>query len=372
MSDPNQAQAETARGVVLVDGNDLLEIHDLVVAEPGPNEARIRTHATGLCHSDLHLIEGTIVRPRPIVVGHEGAGVVEAVGANVDHLSPGDHVVTCLVVGCGTCPECRAGNPVICANPGATVRGAEEPPRLTLDGVPTGQMGNVGALAERILMDARGVVAISPDMPFELAALLGCAVVTGLGAVFNVARVRPTERVAVIGCGGVGLNIVQGARIAGASQIIAVDLAPAKLQLAEQLGATHTVNASEADPVAAVNQISGGVDHAFEAIGLTSTSEQAIAMAAPGRTAYVVGILPGDAAVEMPSAALRRTKSLVGVFMGATRPHEDIPRYVELWEQGRLDLETMVSQVLPPERSNEGFAVMTGGEVARTVIGWNA
>jgi S-(hydroxymethyl)glutathione dehydrogenase/alcohol dehydrogenase len=206
----------------------------------------------------------------------------------------------------------------------------------------------------------------------ELAAILGCAVVTGLGSIFNVARVKPTERVAVIGCGGVGLNLIQGARIAGASRIIAVDISPSKLALAERLGATDCVDASAVDAVTAVTELSdGGVDHAFEAIGLASTAEQALAMAAPGRTAYVVGLLPLDAEVRVSSSAMRRTKSLVGVVMGGTRPHEDIPRYVELWEQGRLDLESMISQVITLDEVNEGFAAMSGGEVARTVVGWN-
>jgi S-(hydroxymethyl)glutathione dehydrogenase/alcohol dehydrogenase len=233
-------------------------------------------------------------------------------------------------------------------------------------------MGGVGALVDRIVMDARGVVAIPSTMPLELAAILGCAVVTGLGSIFNVARVKPTERVAVIGCGGVGLNLIQGARIAGASRIIAVDILPSKLALAELLGATDVVDASATDAVTAVTELSGGgVDHAFEAIGLPATAEQAVAMAAPGRTAYVVGLLPIDAEVRVSSSAMRRTKSLVGVVMGATRPHEDIPRYVELWEQGRLDLESMISQVITLDEVNEGFAAMAGGEVARTVVGWN-
>ena len=362
----------SGRGAVLFDGTDQLDVIDLVVDAPGPNEVAIRTHAVGLCHTDLHLMDGTVVRPRPIVPGHEGAGVIEAVGSNVDNLKPGDHVVTCMVVGCGSCPACHEGVPSRCARPNATSRGEDENPRLALGTTPVGQMGGVGALVDRIVMDARGVVAIPSTMPLELAAILGCAVVTGLGSIFNVARVKPTERVAVIGCGGVGLNLIQGARIAGASRIIAVDISPSKLALAELLGATDVVDASTTDAVTAVTDLSGGgVDHAFEAIGLAATAEQAVAMAAPGRTAYVVGLLPIDAEVRVSSSAMRRTKSLVGVVMGGTRPHEDIPRYVELWEQGRLDLESMISQVITLDEVHEGFAAMAGGEVARTVVGWN-
>jgi S-(hydroxymethyl)glutathione dehydrogenase / alcohol dehydrogenase len=203
----------------------------------------------------------------------------------------------------------------------------------------------------------------------HLAAILGCAVVTGLGAVFNVARVRPTETVAVIGCGGVGLNAIQGARIAGASRIIAIDLSPSKLALARQLGATDTIDPSSCDLVAAVKAITGeGVDHAFEVVGRAATIAQALDIAAVGRSAYVVGVLSDDAQVTVPALAFRRGKSLKGVFMGSTRPQLDIPRYITLWEQGLLDLETMVSGTITLDEASAGFDALARGEVARTVV----
>jgi S-(hydroxymethyl)glutathione dehydrogenase / alcohol dehydrogenase len=237
------------------------------------------------------------------------------------------------------------------------------------DGSPVTQMAGIAALAEQLITDERGVVKIGNDIPGHLAAILGCAVVTGLGAVFNVARVRPTETVAVIGCGGVGLNVIQGARIAGASRIIAIDLSPTKLALAKQLGATDTIDPSSTDLLAAVKAITGeGVDHAFEVVGRPATIAQALDIAAVGRNAYVVGVLADDAQVTVPAMAFRRGKSLKGVFMGSTRPQLDIPRYVQLWERGLLDLATMVSGTISLDQASEGFHALARGEVARTVV----
>lgn len=357
------------KAAVLEEGSNELVLRDLLVADPGPDEVLIKTTACGLCHSDQHVIDGSLVRPRPIVLGHEGTGVVEGIGSRVTSIAVGDTVVTCLVIGCGSCIRCERGEPNFCQNPGATRRSSGDEARLTCEGARIGQMTQIGALGEYILMDARGVVKVPASMPAPLAAILGCAVVTGLGSVFNVAKVAPGDTVAVIGCGGVGLLAVQGARIAGAARIVAVDIAPAKLDLARKLGATDVVDASATDPVAAVHELTaGGVDHAFEVVGRPATVEQALAMAAPNRTAYAVGILPEGSAVAMDANTVRSGRSLIGVFMGDTRPRVDIPRYVALWEQGKLDLDTMVSQVLPLSKVNEGFAAMTGGEVARTVI----
>lgn len=355
---------------VLDDGSDDLIVSDITIDAPAAREVLVRTLATGLCHSDLHFIDGVLTRPRPVLLGHEAVGVVEALGPGVDSVAVGDHVVTCLVVGCGTCARCEQGEPFVCANPTATRRPRGATSRHTMpDGRAIGTMANIGSFADTMLVDERALVRIPESMPPHLAAIVGCAVVTGLGAAFNVARVRPTDTVAVIGCGGVGLNVVQGARIAGASRIIAVDVAPAKLELAQKLGATDTIDASEADPVEVVRSLTGeGVDHAFEVIGRADTARQAYEMAAPGRSAYVVGVFADDAELVLPALPLRRAKSLVGVFMGATRPRVDIPRYIELWQRGQLDLETMVSRVISLDDANDGFAAMKRGEVARAVI----
>lgn len=358
------------RAAVLHEGTDVITIEEITSTPLAPREVRVRTAACGLCHSDYHVIDGTLVRPRPHVLGHEAAGVVEEVGSQVTVFKPGDHVVTCLVMGCGECRRCAQGQPTLCTRGSAVRRPAGDPPRQqTMDGRAITGFANVGGLTEEIVVDERGLVAIADDVPMDLAAILGCAVVTGLGAVFNVARVEPGESVAVIGCGGVGLNVIQGARIAGASQIIAIDLSPAKLEAARSLGATDTVDASQLDPVADVQRLSGGgVDHAFEVIGRPATAEQALGMCANGRNAYVVGVMADDATFAVKAEYMKRGKSLRGVQMGSTRPRLDIPRYVDMWRRGQLDLAGMVSRRLPLEDVNDGFRAMAAGEVNRAVV----
>lgn len=357
------------RASVLLDDSDQLVIADVKHDDPIGREILMRTVAAGLCHSDYHYLDGTLHRPRPVILGHEGAGVVEKIGPDVRDIRVGDHVVTCLVMGCGACARCAAGEPTACLNPAVTKRAKGEQPRLTLDGVAVGQMANVGSLADQILLDERAVTAINKDIPLELACILGCAVVTGLGAALNSADVRPGESVAVIGCGGVGLNIIQGARLAGAATIIAIDANPTKLATAEQLGATHTVDASSTDVIASVLEITGpGADHVFEVVGRESLVRQAFEMAAPGRAAYLVGIQSDDAELTLPVTGFRRGKKMVGVFMGNTNPRHDIPRYADLWRSGQLDLRGMISHTLQLEDVNRGFAMMTSGESARVII----
>lgn len=357
------------RASVLLDGSDQLVIAAVEHDEPIGREILMRTVAAGLCHSDYHYLDGTLHRRRPVILGHEGAGVVEAIGPDVRDIRVGDHVVTCLVMGCGECVRCGAGEPTTCLNPGVTKRAKGERPRLTLDGEDVGQMANIGSLADQILLDERAVTPINNDIPLELACILGCAVVTGLGAALNTADVQPGESVAVIGCGGVGLNIIQGARLAGARQIIAIDANPAKLARAQQLGATDTIDASSVDAISAVLEITGaGADHAFEVVGRPALVRQAFEMAAPGRSAYLVGIQSDDAELTLPVTGFRRGKKMVGVFMGNTDPRHDIPRYADLWRSGQLDLGGMISHTLPLEDVNHGFAMMMSGESARTVI----
>jgi S-(hydroxymethyl)glutathione dehydrogenase / alcohol dehydrogenase len=356
------------RAAVLLDSSTLV-ITDVSVAAPTGREVLVKTVAVGLCHSDAHVLSGMLVRPRPIVLGHESAGIVEAVGPDVRGIAIGDHVVTCLVMGCGQCASCEEGAPNRCEQPVATKRSAAAAPRLSGDGAAVGQMANIGALGEQLLVDERALVRIPTDVPMNVAAILGCAVVTGLGAVLNVAKVQTGQTVAVFGCGGVGLSTIQGARIAGASRIIAVDLNDEKLAFAKQVGATDLINAGTVDPVAAIIEMTGrGVDHAFEVVGHAQTVRQAFDSAAPGKYAYAVGIHADDAELSVPAVGLRRGKSLVGIFMGDTQPSVDIPRYIEFWRQGLLDLEAMISHVVPLEQVNEGFAMMAAGHGARTVV----
>ncbi len=357
------------RAAVLLDNADQLEIADVDHDEPIGREVLMRSVAAGLCHSDYHYLDGTLNRSRPVILGHEGAGVVEAVGPDVRDIRVGDHVVTCLVMGCGECLRCIAGEPTACLQPQVTKRPSGQRPRLTLDGVSVGQMANVGSLADHILLDERAVTAVNTDIPMELACILGCAVVTGLGAVLNTANVQPGESVAVIGCGGVGLNVIQGARLARAGTIIAIDANPAKLERARQLGATDTIEASAVDTIAAVRDITGpGADHVFEVVGRPALVRQAFEMAAPGRCAYLVGIQADDAELTLPVTGFRRGKKMIGVFMGGTDPRIDIPHYADLWRSGQLDLSGMISHTLPLEDVNRGFAMMLSGESARTVI----
>jgi S-(hydroxymethyl)glutathione dehydrogenase/alcohol dehydrogenase len=345
-----------------------LEIADVGIDKPGPREVLIRTVAAGLCHSDLHFIEGKYPYMTPCVLGHESAGVVEAVGDLVGYVQPGDHVITCLSVFCGHCEYCLSGHMSLCQNP-ETGRGPSDASRLTENGSPMYQFLNLSSFAEQMLVHEHALVKITKDMPLAQAALIGCGVTTGLGAVMNTARIEPGSMVAVIGCGGVGLAAVQGANIAGASRVIAVDTLPYKLELAKSMGATDTVNASEGDPVAKVQELSGGgVHYSFEAIGLKATAEQAFSMLRRGGTATVIGMIPVGQKVELNGVEFLGEKKIQGSTMGSNRFRIDMPRYIELYRQGRLKLDEMVSARIKLEEINKGFEAMKAGEVARSVI----
>ena len=346
-----------------------LEIEDIRIDAPAPREVLVRTVATGVCHSDLHVLEGALPNPTPTVLGHEPAGVVEAVGAEVRHVAPGDHVIGCLSAFCGTCEYCIAGRPNLCDGE-ATMRRAGEPPRLSKDGVPIVQFVHLSAFAERMLVHENALVRIRPDVPLDRVALIGCGVTTGLGAVFNTARVRAGATAAVIGCGGIGLSVIQGCRIAGAGRIIAVDTAAWKLDLARRLGATDVVDAGAGNPVAAVAAMTaGGVDYAFEAIGTPPTVRQAVRMARKGGTAVMIGVVPAGVDVQLPGADIvLREKTILGCMMGSNRFRTDMPRYVELYRSGQLRLDEMISARLPLEGVNDALEAMRRGTAARSVI----
>ena len=345
-----------------------LEIEDVDIDSPGRSEVLIRTVAAGLCHSDLHFLEAKYPARTPVVMGHESAGVVEAVGDGVTYVQPGDHVITCLSVFCGECEECLTGRMSICRS-GLTQRPKEAGPRLTRKGEPMGQFLNLSSFAEQMLVHEHALVKIDPEMPLDRAALLGCGATTGLGAAMNTAKVEPGSTVAVIGCGGIGLNAVQGAYLAGAARIIAVDMLDSKLELAKTFGATDVVNASETDPVAAVMEMTrGGVHYSFEAIGLKVAAEQAFGMLRQGGTATVIGMIPFGEMVEIPGFAFLSEKKIQGSAMGSNRFRVDMPRYVDLYLQGRLKLDELVSARIPIEKVNDGFTAMKTGEVARSVI----
>jgi S-(hydroxymethyl)glutathione dehydrogenase/alcohol dehydrogenase len=346
-----------------------LTIEDIEVDKPDPREVLIRTVAAGLCHSDLHFMEGKYPIDCPAVLGHESAGVVTAVGAEVSYVQPGDHVITCVSAFCGECQDCLRGNPALCRNPVIHGRPAGTPPRVRRGDDALTQFAGLGSYSSDLLVHERALVKIDDGIPLDRAALIGCGVVTGLGAVFNTAKVPPGSTVAVFGCGGIGLNVVQGARLAGAARIIAVDRVEAKLDLARRLGATDTVDATAADPVAEImGMTGGGVHFSFEAIGLKVAAEQAFGVLRPGGTATVIGMIPAGQMLEIPGSDLLSEKKLQGSVMGSNRFRIDMPYFIELYRQGRLLLDELVSQHIGLDDINQGYATMKQGEIARSVI----
>ncbi len=349
--------------------NTPLEIEDIQIHKPGPREVLVRTAATGVCHSDLHVIEGSLPVPLPTVLGHEPAGVVEQVGSDVTHVVPGDHVIGCLSAFCGTCGYCVEGRPFLCGG-AATLRGPEEKPRLSKNGETLQQFIHLSAFAEQMLVHENALVKIREDMPLDRAALIGCGVTTGLGAALNTARVRAGQTTAVIGCGGVGLSAILGCRIANAGRIFAIDTEPWKLELARELGATDTIDASEENPVGQVLEATGGgVEVSFEAIGLPATARQAVSMIRAGGTAVLVGVIPIGTNIELHGADLvLRGKSVLGCMMGSNRFRVDMPRYVDLYQSGVLRLDEMITSRIPLADINGAFDAMRKGTAARTVV----
>lgn len=346
--------------------NEPLTIEDIYVDDPGPYEVLVKTMATGVCHSDLHFVEGLYSMETPAVMGHEGAGIVEKVGDLVQDVAPGDHVILCLSVYCGRCRHCITGHPARCQT--KPMRGENETPRISWDGQPLVQMANLATYAEKMLVHENSVVKIREDMPFEGAALIGCGVTTGVGAALNTAQVEPGSTVAVFGAGGVGLGVIQGARIAGALRVIAVDISENKLKTAMDLGATDIVDASDSDPVEAIINITdGGADYTFEAIGLKETAEACWDSLGTGGTATLIGMIPEGTKIEIPTTGMRERK-IQGCSMGSNRFKVDMPRYVEFYRQGRLLLDEMVTRRLKLSDINEAFRAMKAGEVARSVI----
>ncbi len=345
-----------------------LEIEDIQISKPGPREVLIRTTCAGVCHSDLHFQNGSYFYPMPAVLGHESAGVVEEVGSDVSYVQKGDHVITCLSVFCGHCEYCLSGRPALCTK-GDTRRRPDQPPRLNKGDEVINQFLDLSSFAEQMLVHEHALVKITKDMPLDRAALIGCGVTTGMGAVLNTARIEAGSSVAVIGCGGVGLSAVQGASIGGAGRIIAIDVLPSKLELARKFGATDTVNAGEGDPVAQVRELTGGgVDYAFEAIGLKIAVEQAWGMIKNGGTATIIGMIPMGTKVELDGVSFLFEKKIQGSSMGSNRFRFDMPKYVDFYLNGKLNLDDLISQHVKLEEVNQAFADLEKGEVARTVI----
>jgi S-(hydroxymethyl)glutathione dehydrogenase / alcohol dehydrogenase len=357
------------RAAVLRAYNTPLEVEEVVLDAPGPEEVRVRTVAAGVCHSDLHVIEGTLPAPLPTVLGHEPAGVVIETGCEVTRVAPGDHVIGCVSAFCGACRYCVSGRPHLCGG-ASTARPAGAPPRLAAAGEPLQQFAHLSAFAEEMLVHERALVRIRRDLPLEQAALIGCGVTTGLGAVLNTARLQPGASAAVIGCGGVGLAAIQGCRIAGAGRIFAVDTVPWKLELARELGATDGVDASRGDAVGPVlEQSGGGVDYAFECIGTKATVRQAVAMIGRGATCVLVGVVPIGVDIELPGLdVVVQEKRILGSMMGSNRFWLDMPRYVDFALDGRLRLGEMISARLSLDEIPVAFERMKAGQAARSVV----
>ena len=357
------------KAAVLIEAGKPLQIEQVNISNPGPHEVLIRTAACGLCHSDLHFIEGAYPHPLPAIPGHEAAGIVEAVGSEVRTVKVGDAVVTCLSAFCGHCEYCVTGRMSLCLG-GDTRRKPGEAPRLTRpDGSVVNQMLNLSAYAEMMLVHEHACVAIHPDMPLPQASVIGCAVTTGAGTIFNACKVTPGETVAVIGCGGVGLATINAAKIAGAGRIIAADPLPEKRALAMKLGATDVVDALADDAAAQIQELTkGGVDHAIEAVGRPASGTLAVKSLKRGGTATILGMMPLQHSVGLSAMDLLSGKKLQGAIMGGNRFPVDIPRLVDFYMRGLLDLDTIISETIPLERINEGFDQMKRGDAARSVI----
>jgi S-(hydroxymethyl)glutathione dehydrogenase/alcohol dehydrogenase len=356
------------KAAVLFEAKTPLSIEEVRVDKPAAHEVLVRTAACGVCRSDLHFVDGAYPHVLPGIPGHEAAGVVEAVGEEVRTVKVGDHVVTCLSAFCGHCEFCVTGRLSLCIA-GDVKRPRGAPPRLTLDGKPVAQMLNLSAYAEMMLVHEHACGAIDRDMPMDRAALLGCAVTTGAGAVFNAAKLTPGETVCVVGCGGIGLAAVNAARIAGAGKIIALDPVAEKRALAEKLGATHVVDATSdtaADEVVEASR--GGVHHAIEAVGRPQSAATAVKVLRRGGTATILGMMPLGEKVGLSALDLLADKKVQGALMGRNHFPVDIPRLVDFYQRGLLDLDAIIADRMPLERINEAFDELRRGDTTRSVV----
>jgi S-(hydroxymethyl)glutathione dehydrogenase / alcohol dehydrogenase len=362
------------RAVVLREPGGVAELIDVELAPPGPGEVRVRIVAAGVCHSDLHVRRGEWPVPMPLVMGHEGSGVVVEVGDGVSQLVEGDPVVLSWVAPCGACRHCRAGHEARCelaatvVGPGGVLNDGTS--RLSLRGAPVYHYLGVSSFAEEVVVPASGAIKVRADAPLDVCALIGCAVATGVGAVRNTARVEPGSTVAVIGCGGVGLSVVQGARLAGAQRIIAIDVLADKVELAQRLGATDALVAAPGTAVDALRTlVADGVDYAFDAIGHTSTTEQAIAMLGLGGAAVVVGLPPAGARASFePLTLAEADQRILGSNYGSVRPGVDLPRLVDELMNGDLRLDLMVSGRRGLDQAQAALDDLEAGHALRTLL----
>jgi len=362
------------KAAILYEVGKPLAVESIEVEGPRAGEVLVRYAAAGVCHSDHHVMVGIIPAPTPIILGHEGAGVVEEVGAGVTSVKPGDHVVSVWRYSCGACEPCLSGRPATCGH-GAQMRAGG----VLSDGTTRFKRGRervhhwlgVSTFSSHSVMSERSVLKIRDDMPLEKAAVVSCAVITGVGAVINGAKVRPGESVAVFGAGGVGLNAIQGARLVGAEPIIAVDIMQGKLDYARKFGATHTVNSSDENPVERIKEITGGkgVHYAFEMIGVAEVMTTAFRCLRTGGAAVVVGIADSKSVISInPVPLVTEEKRLIGSLYGSSSPRLEVPRLIDLYMAGKLNLDDLLTRSWPIEQINEAYGALLRGEVARSVV----
>ena len=360
------------RAAILHAPHTRLDISPVDLASPGPGEVRVKMAAAGVCRSDLHRMDGhRDIDTLPYIGGHEGSGVVEEIGPSVTTVAPGDHVVFSLTAQCGRCRNCTAGKTNLCEwhqlGSGFMPNGTH---RFTQGGTPI--FADLATFADRTVVAEGYLVKIRDDVPLDKACLVGCGVMTGIGAVVNRAKVEPGSTAVVVGCGGVGLNVVQGCSLASASKIIAVDTVDSKLSYAESVGATHFINSSKQDALAEINRItSGGADYSFEVVGLTDTIDLAFAAIRPGGTCVMVGVPATGAEVSVPGMDLFYDRTVMGTFYGSARPREDFPWILDMYMDGRLKLDELLTATRPLDELNEAFADMVAGKQARTVLGFS-
>jgi NDMA-dependent alcohol dehydrogenase len=365
------------RAAVFHEPHRPFEVETLDLAPPQAGEVLLRVAAVGVCHSDWHLMTGATRHPVPVVPGHEGAGVVEAVGAGVRRVRPGDHVILNWAPSCGECFYCLDDRPSLCATylgpvwAGTMLDGTT---RLSSDGRPVYHFSALACFAEYTVVPQECCVPIRKEVPLGVAALIGCAVTTGVGAVLNTARVKPGSSVAVFGAGGVGLSVILGARLAGAARIVAVDRIQAKRELALTFGATEAL-AVGPETNDAIRAVTGGrgADYVFEAVGIPAVQEEAFAAVRPGGTLVLAGLAPMGSSTNLPGAVItRQEKAVLGTYYGSANPARDFPRYAELYLRGELDLDRLVSRTYPLEKINEAYADMLSGTNARGLIVFGA
>ncbi len=361
------------QAAVLWQPGEPVKIFEIDLAPPKAGEVLVGIAACGVCASDLHVVDGELPEPMPLVLGHEAAGVVVETGPGVESVAPGDHVVLALVPSCGECAECRRGRPNFCelgARMAAEGTLADGTSRLSLNGTQLHHFNSISSFAAHAVVPESAAVKIRDDVPLEAAALIGCAVLTGFGAVANTAGVEEGAAVAIWGCGGVGANVVQGARLAGASRIVAVDTRAEKLELARSLGATDTVLAEEGvDVVASVKELTrGGPDYAFEAIGSERAIQQAWQSARAGGTVVVVGMMPRGSTLTIDPWQFISEKTLKGSFLGSARIQEDVARLVDLYASGELELDRLVSRKLRLAELPDAFDRLRAGDAVRQVV----